>query len=420
MADLDNWSPASRERLTALLDRFRASFGSLTAVAMGIGLLAGLGLPAIDRWLEVDVPLLDFSSQGAARSLLETMATAAVSVAGIAFSVTIVAFTLSTNQLSARALRSFRRDLISQLTLAAFLGTFVYCLAVLVRLGSLPAEDVPSLSIALAFLLALASLALFAVFIGHIASMLQPSSVIASIAEDARPELARPFPAGVAAEPRDPAAALRLAEQRMAGSGWPVEAEGGGFLTVVRAGEIVDAAEGAGALVRQRCRVGAYVLPGQPVAEVWAPAQADARSLADRLAGLFETGRQRTLPQDPGFPVRQLADVALKGLSPGINDPTTALTAMEAMTACLIRFAGGERPSPVRLGRDGDPRFLADVPDLGELVASGFEQPLVFGREDPVVLQRLRELLGAVRDAAPAPGPRQVIERLLANLPHGE
>ena len=112
--------------------------------------------------------------------------------------------------------------------------------------------------------------------------------------------------------------------------------------------------------------------------------------------------------------MRQLADVALKGLSPGINDPTTALNAMEAMTAGLIRFAGGELPSPVRCDGDGEPRFLAEAPDLGDLVELGFEQPLVFGREDPVVLRRLRELLTAVRDAAPAATPRRAIERLLA------
>ena len=87
---------------------------------------------------------------------------------------------------------------------------------------------------------------------------------------------------------------------------------------------------------------------------------------------------------------------------------------MEAMTAGLIRFAGSELPSPVRCDGDGEPRFLADAPGLGDLVELGFEQALVFGREDPLVIRRLRELLMAVRDAAPAATPRQAIERLLA------
>ena len=415
MADFDNWAPTSRERLRTLFDHFRASFGSLTALAMGLGLLLGLGLPEIDKSIEADLPLLDFSTREAARSMLETMATATVSVAGIAFSVTIVAFTLSTNQLSPRVLRSFRRDLISQLTLAGFLGTFVYCLAVLARLGSLRGEELPSISIAVAVLLTLAALALFAVFIGHIANMLQPSSVIASISADSRSELTHPFPSGVSAEPTDPGAALAAAERRMAATaGHRVECDHEGFLTGVRAAEIVTAAEQAGALVRQRCRIGAYVLPGETIAEVWCADEEQARDLGAHVAGLIETGRQRTLPQDPGFPVRQLADVALKGLSPGINDPTTALTAMEAMSAGLIRFAGGERPSPVRLGDDGEPRFVAEVPSLGDLVELGFEQVLVFGRKDPLVLRRLEGLLEAISAAADEES-RSAVERVLAS-----
>ena len=113
--------------------------------------------------------------------------------------------------------------------------------------------------------------------------------------------------------------------------------------------------------------------------------------------------------------MRQFADIALKGLSPGINDPTTALNAMEAMTAGLIAFAGGEHPSPVRLDGDGEPRFVADAPDLDQLAEIGFEQVLVFGREDPAVMRRLGQLLAALREAAPAEESLPRLERLLAD-----
>ncbi len=359
MAAFDIWPPRSRERLVALFDSFRASFGSLSALALVLGLIAGLGLPEVDSWLGAKVPLFDFSTQEAARSMLETIATVMVSVAGIAFSVTIVAFTLSTNQLSPRVLRSFRRDLVSQLTLAAFLGTFVYCLAVLARLGGVGGlgERVPSISIAVAVLLALASLGLFAVFIGHIANMLQPSSVISSIAEDARPALERPFPAGVGTEPEDHGAALEAAERRMSGApGRRVECEKEGNLTVLRAGEILAAAHEAPAgSSASACESAPTCFPDRSWPRSGHPTGARAEELAARVADCFETGRQRTLPQDPGFPVRQLADVALKGLSPGINDPTTALNAMEAMAAGLLRHAGAERPSRSASTRTGSP-----------------------------------------------------------------
>jgi uncharacterized membrane protein len=298
-------------------------------------------------------------------------------------------------------LRSFRRDLIAQLTLASFLGTFVYCVAVLARLGASRAEHLPYLSIALAILLALTSFGLFALFIGHIASMLQPSSIIGSIALAARDELTRPFPAGLGDEPSDPGRAEAAARRRRGPRpGSPVRHRGDGFLVVVRVAEIVELAEREDALVRQAVPIGAYLLPGEPVAEVWPREDDAAEELAERVGKLFELGSQRTLPQDPGFTIRQLADVALKGLSPGINDPTTAMNALDAMAACLLRFAESDLPCPVRVGESGEPRLIADVPDLDRLAELGFGQPLEFAGRDRVVRDRIRRLLEKLRGAA--------------------
>lgn len=383
-----------RERFSAFVDLARATFGVPAAIAMGLGLLLGLGLPEIDAWLDVRVPLFVFSTQEAARGMLETIATATVAVAGISISVTIVAFTLSANQLSPRVLRSFRRDLTSQLTLAAFLGTFIYCLAVLVRLGSLGPARVPNLSIALAVVLAVAAFALFAAFVGHIANMLQPSSVIASVAKDARPGFSRPYPAGIGNDPADE----RLARSQVEGlmevrPMTVVRSESQGFLVTVRGGELIALAAEHGALVQQRARVGEYVLPGQVLARAWFGEHGQPDGVERRIAAHFELGPQRTLPQDPGFPVRQLADIALKGLSPGINDPTTAINAMEAMVAGLIEFVDGEHPAEIRVDEDGAPRLIAAVADLDQLVDMGFGQVAVFARSDPTAMARLRELL---------------------------
>ncbi len=407
----------SRERIAAATDAARATFGFPAGIAMGFGLILGLGLPELDDWLDVSLPLFVFSTQDAARGMLETIATAAMAVAGISISVTIVAFTLSANQLSPRVLRSFRRDLICQLTLAAFLGTFIYCLAALVRLGSLGPDRVPNVSIAVAVLLALLAFGLFATFIGHIANMLQPSTIIASIAADAEPELDRPYPAGIGVEAEDAAAASSLAERTVStGVYLPVRSEGDGFLTVVGGDPIVAIAAERDLLVRQRTPVGAYVLPGEVVAEAWIRPGAETEGLTDLLASHFELGRQRTLPQDPGFPIRQLADVALKGLSPGINDPTTASNAIEAMTAALVRFARSPRPSAIRLDDDGVPRFAAEVADLDGLVELGFDQVCVFAESDPTVVARLRDLLSRLRAVAIEQGqPHAAIDRLLAS-----
>jgi uncharacterized membrane protein len=394
---------ALRERAASIGDALRATFGLPAALAMALGLVAGLAVPELDRWLGVHVPLFVFATPEAARGMLETVATATVAVAGLSFSVTIVAFTLSSNQLSPRVLRSFRRDLIGQLTLASFLGTFIYCLAVLARLGALGGDRVPSLSISVAVVLALASFALFAGFIGHITDMLQPSSIIASILAEASAE-DRHYPAEIGEEPRLPARAAAAAASMSAMAGTSVRSEGEGFLTAVHGGRIVGLAEEADGLVSQSAQIGDYVLPGGLLAEARGPSSEAAADLAGRVAAEFELRRQRTVPQDPRFPIRQFADVALKGLSPGINDPTTAQNAIEAMTARLVRVASSPAPSPVRVDRHGRPRFVARFPTLDDLVRVGFDQVRVFAASDPTFLIRLLELLADLRRVAEREG----------------
>ncbi len=394
---------ALRERAASASDALRATFGMPAALAMALGLVAGLAMPQLDRWLDLHVPLLGFATLEAARGMLETIATVTVAVAGLSFSVTIVAFTLSSNQLSPRVLGSFRRDLISQLTLASFLGTFIYCLAVLARLGAVGGDRVPSLSISVAAVLAFASFALFAAFIGHITNMLQPSSIIASILAEASAEN-RNYPAEIGEEPRLPARASAVAASVEAEPGTPVKSDSEGFLTSVRGGRIVDLSEQTGGLVSQVARIGDYVLPGGLLAKVWAPSAEAAADLADRVAGEFELRHQRTVSQDPRFPIRQFADVALRGLSPGVNDPTTAQNAMEAMTARLLGLASTPPPSPVRVDREGRPRFVARSPTFDDLIRVGFDQVRVFAMSDPTFLVRLLELLASLRQAAEREG----------------
>lgn len=409
---------ASKDRLGSVRDAARAAFGFPAGLAMVGGLLAGYLVPKLDDWLDFDAPIVDFSTQDAARSMLETIATSTVAVAGISFSVTIVAFTLTANQLSPRVLRSFRRDGLSQLTLAAFLGSFIYCVSVLVRLGSIGPDRVPNLSVAVAVLLALVSFGLFAAFITRITNMLQPSTVIASIADDARAEQERPYPTGVGSEPDEPDRATAEVERQIARSpGRVVRSEVEGFLALVEAERLLGAAGECDGLVRQCAEVGDSILPGDPLFEVWAPDEEAEKALAEGVRGYCEVAAERTLPQDPGFPVQQLADVALKGLSPGINDPTTALNAMDTMAAGLIRLARAEAPARLRVDKTGAPRFLARPATVDGLARFGFEQAFIYTEDNPVVRERLVELLVRVGEEASRHGlARTEVDRLLEQV----
>lgn len=395
----------TRERLSAAIDVVRGSFGFLSGLAMLLGLVLGLALPALDALLDLRVPVFSFDSQSSARSLLEAIATSTVSVAGLSFSVTVVAFTLASSQLSPRVLRTFRADRLSQTTLALLLGTFIYSLTLLVRLGVSKSDaEPPNLSITLAVLLALGSFLLFATFIAHIVNMLQPSSVVAAIRADAQQPLAARYPSG-AGEPADPDAATARAQQIIdSGPGHQVRSDGAGYLTQINLAKALGVAESTDALIRQTVAIGDYVTPGQLIAETWPRGSEQRGQLEAAVRSSFALGPERSMMQDIRFPIRQLADIALKGLSPGINDPTTAENAMDVLATLLVEFTRTEPPCEVRVDADGAPRMVSVAPQLGDLVREGFEQPRIFGSAYPVVSKRLLELLEEVERAAKEQG----------------
>ncbi len=401
-----------RGRLALAWDSVKASFGFPSGVAMVTAVFVGLALSSLDEALNVTVPVLTFDSQSAARGLLETIATATTAVAGLSFSVTVVAITLASNQLSPRVLRTFRSDRLSQITLALFLGTFVYCIVVLVRIGvnGVDAKP-PNLSMTVAVLLALAAFGTFAGFIAHILRMLQPSSVISSIQSDAASATADLYPSGPGAPDSDDQAALLAASALDGATVTEVRAEAAGYLTVVDTASLLKATDEAGGIVRQKVMIGDYVVPGQVVAEVGIVVgegqsgdEGPAEEIATAVHGAFVLGRQRTLVQDIAFPVRQLADIALKGLSPGINDQTTAENAIDAMASFLVEFSGCERPSLVRVDDAGEPRLIAIAPDLDDLIRLGFEQVRIAASGDPTISARMLVLLDLIEGAASREG----------------
>lgn len=389
-----------RERVRAWWQELKSSFGFPAACAMLAGLVFGFLLPELDRALGFNLPVFDFASQDAGRSLLEIVATVTVSVAGLSFSVTVVAFTLASTQLSPRVLRTFRSDRMSRTVLACLLGTFIYCLVVLVRIGvTAPSAEVPNLSITVAVLLAFVSFALFTLFIAHIVRMLQPSTIIAGIVEDAKRDLeARGYPASIGRHADDVDAARAAAAARASSSlPVPVRSKHEGFLGTVRGEALLRIAGRHDLLVVQRLPVGEYVLPGDAFADLHGVVPDD---VPGQIEACFQLGDQRTPSQDLAFTVRQLADIALKGLSPGINDPTTAETAMDALAAVILRRIHAEQPEAVRVDAEGHPRLVARTTSLDGLVRLGFAQVRVFAAPYPVIAARLIALLERIIAAA--------------------
>lgn len=351
-------------------ERLRRAFWLPSAVAMLAAMPLAYLLRALDASFDLAVGLFAFNDLASARSLLSTIASATVSVAGLSFSVTLVALQLSSAQLSPRVLTTFREDRVAQGTLAAFLGVFAYALTLL---GRLTAEDgkVPEIALAVAIVGVLASFGLFVAFIGRVVASLQASTVIRRIAAGAERALGTRHPGviGASGGTGDPPALPWLEEGRRV----ELRARQGGFLLQLDGPRLLDAARRHDGLVVQRVQVGDSVIRGQLVGEAFVLGSHGGDPAAELERG-FRYGEERTLAADVAFPIRSLADIALRALSPSLNDPTTAENAMQALTDTLMRVVALGEVERLRSDDEGVPRLHALSPSLDDLVILGFEQ----------------------------------------------
>ena len=337
-----------------------------------------------------------FGTADAARQILTALAAAVITVVGVVFSITIVTLTLASTQFGPRMLRNFIRDRSTQLTLGTFVATFVYATLVLISIGpgSHGADFVPHLSITVSVGLVTLSMAVLIYFIHHIATSIQLPQVIASIAKD----LSRAIDADSAGHRRFVEAGPSVSELllRMAESGGTVPAPNSGYLQFVRHESLVGLAAEKGAVIRLLHRPGHFVVDGQPMATVWPPAAADSVSAALRRAHL--TGPNRTLAQDMPFAADQLVEIAIRALSPAVNDTFTALTCIDWLGASLCKITA--RWEPIRVHRDshGYVRVITAHVSYTRMIERSFEKIRQAGRGMPAVLIRQLDAITRIFD----------------------
>ncbi|MEV1053767.1 DUF2254 domain-containing protein [Streptomyces sp. NPDC049887] len=388
-------------------ERLRAQLWPLPTLGVALAIVAGVGLPLLDGLTQRDMPswlraYLFGGSPDAARSVLAAIAGSMITVTALTFSLTVVTLQLASSQFSPRLLRTFTADRYVQATLALFLATFTFALTVLltVRTGDDGQNGfVPQTSVTVAFVLTLASVLALVLFLSHLAREIRIESMMSSVLSAADRTIHRLLPEepdlsgepsargdSAAAPPEPPANALTLA------------AGASGFLTSVDEAALLKAAVEADALVRIDRPPGSSLIAGTPVGAAWPrtgePFTPDTRArLAEEVPHAVRTGAERTDLQDVAFGLRQLTDIAAKALSPGINDPTTAVHALSHSSALLCELAR----------RDLGPRLLRDEhrqirvvlcrPDLQDLLDLAVDQPLRYGAAEPAVLARIAMLL---------------------------
>lgn len=333
----------------------------------------------------------------AARQILTTIAAAVITVVGIVFSITIVTLTLASTQFGPRMLRNFIRDPGTQLTLGTFVATFVYCVAALVSIGAGDNGDfVPHISISVAFGLVVVDMAVLIYFIHHITTQIQLPQVIAGIANDLANAVAvqsADEPRLAAREPQD-APALDELLDRLAASGEVIPTPKSGYLQFIRHQTLVRIATELDAVIRLPYRPGHFLVEGRELASVWPPEAAD--HVARYLARAQATGPHRTLTQDVAFGVDQLVEIAIRALSPAVNDTFTALTCIDWLADCLCKIDPVWTPTQVHRDRNGYIRVISDQVSYERLVQRSFEKIRQAGRGMPAVMIRQLDALTTI------------------------
>ena len=350
-------------------------------------------------------------SADAGRQVLSAIAAAVITVVGVVFSITILALTLASQQFGPRMMRNFVRDIGNQVTLGIFVSTFVYSV---LALGSITGNFVPHLSITVAEALLLVDLAVLIYFINHIARSIQLPEVIAGIARDLMraidaefPEESAPLqlatPAGGAG--KSVPELLRLIEER----GGAVPATTSGYLQFVGYAQLVDIAARTDAVIRLDHRPGHFLVAGRPLATVWP--QGAAKQVALHLAEAHVTGPHRTLMQDPVFAIDQLVEIAIRALSPAVNDTFTALTCIDWLSAGLSRISGRTLVEGVYRDRFGRVRLIESDPSYARMVNRAFDKVRQAARGMPAVLIRLVDSLDTIMEETRSPDQREILGR---------
>jgi uncharacterized membrane protein len=326
-----------------------------------------------DLWLARWPRLFGTGADGA-RQMLSTLAGSMMSVMGITFSMTLVALALASSQYTSRILRNFMGSRVTQVTLGIFAGNFAYCLVVLrtIRGGGGVDEFVPILAAFFAFVLALGSVGVLVFFIHHIASSIQASSIISSIAQDTITSIERLFPERLGNGPdedEDQDQVLKSVEEM----NWcPVPADSDGYIQSVNNDALLRLARDRKTVVRMERGIGAFVVQNTALVSLALEEPPDQETIRV-INAAYSIDRFRTVEQDPAFGIRQIVDMALKALSPGVNDTSTAVMCVDYLTAILARLASQNFPALLRY--EGDRLSVITIaPTFESLLDEAFDQ----------------------------------------------
>lgn len=391
--------PTLKLRLAAVADQLRGSLWFVPTLMV----LGALGLAAfvVQTRAAPESPVVTAlvpNSVAGARALLQVIAASVITVVSVVFSLTLVALQISATNYSPRVLRTFLRDRGTQVVLGTFLATFAYTVVVLEKVEAISGDDhwTPQIAVALAPLLAGLGLAAFVYFIHHVTQSIRVETILRQVLDETLETIDRVGSAAERCERVDDRLSDIIPDDAI-----DVRAQRDGFVQSIAPERLVAMLEQRDLRGALRPTIGDHVLKDTVLGWVWGGDSAPRGRLEADVVEVFDDavhfGPERTMQQDIAFGLRQLVDVAVRALSPGVNDPNTAATVVAYLGVAYTRLAKHNPGHAWWRDDDGEARLLLPSADLDAFLHIAVQQISHYGRGDPMVLQRLLRMLGDVK-----------------------
>ena len=409
-----------RAQILKYWDLVRSSFWFLpslmAAAAVGLSFITvAVDQSATQQWLRRLDWVYNGGTEGAS-AVLQTIAGSMITIAGVVFSLTLVALSLASSQFGPRLLRNFMRDTANQLVLGTFISTFLYCLLVL---RTIRREEgsvfVPHLSVTLGVVFALASLWVLIYFIHHVSVSIQADEVIARVGAELDDTMNRLFPEHLGDDADEPADLSRRHE------GSPprvVSAGSDGYLQIVDAETLMRFAQDTDTVLHLVRRPGHYIVQGTPLLHA-TPADRVPEDMQQQLQRAFVLGNQRTAAQDVEFAILQLVEIATRALSPGINDPYTAIACIDRLGSAFCRLAQRRFPGACRYDDARQLRIIALPYTFSDLADAAFNPLRNYARGSVEVTIRLLESIAVVASVTTRAADRATLQRHAGMIARG-
>ncbi len=355
------------------------------------------------------IPQTLFPSQAdpqVAQAILTSIATSTMTVVSIVFAILLMTLTLASTQFSPRILVSFVRDHVTQWTLGVFLGTFSYCIAALPAARSLPTPFAPVVTVTGAMALAPVCVGWLIYFIHHISNAISVNHILDRIARETEEVIDELMPYPWRPAHWDLAYGVSLDALVTA-----IPSPRSGYIRFLDIPQLTALAKSLGVCLRLERRVGQFVPEGGVLITASHGERISAERAAEFIAAI-DIGPTRTMQQDIEFGIVQIVDIALRAISPAVNDPTTAISGVDQLSAILIRWTGRAPPQTYHYDPPHVLRVVAPWADFEALLDLAFEQIRHYSVTDAAVSLRLMRALGDVSAASVDPSVhRQLFQR---------